>query len=136
MSHPAARTIGADEHVWLAWITWNASDVHGNADRARQGAWGRPLVLGALSAAIVIGLAAPAESGPRQAALVQQGWHEIALGRPVLAGDTLRAVSRIHSVRPLLEEGGGYVERTIDGLSQHNHVVITIRETRFVPVRR
>ncbi len=132
MAHPLARTIGVDEHVWLAWISANASDVHGNADRAASGAFGRPVVLGALTAAVVIGLAAPTDHG-RPAAPGIAGWHSIRLGQPVFAGDTLRAVSAIHASRPA--EGGGWVDRTIRGLSQRNAVVVTIEERCFAAAR-
>lgn len=132
MVHPLARTIGSDEHVWLAWISANASDVHGNAVRAASGAFGRPVVLGALTAAVVIGLAAPTHLG-RPAAARDAGWHSIRLGQPVFGGDTLRAVSAIHASHPT--EGGGWVERTIRGLSQRDAVVVTIEERCFAAAR-
>lgn len=131
--HPLARTIGADEHVWLAWLTNNASDVHGNADRAAAGAWGSPLVLGALSVAIVIGLAQPAEARTERQR-PGAGWQWITLERPVLPGDTLRAVSEIHE-RSAAGRDDGFVQRTIRGLSQRDQVVLTVRETLLVPTR-
>lgn len=130
IEHPVARTIGADEHVWLAWISMNANELHGNADRAASGPFGRPVVLGALTAAIVIGLAAPGGPGLLPSADGRTGWRSIRLGRPVFAGDTLRAVSEVHASQP--DGGGGFVERTIRGLSQRDEVVVTIEETCFV----
>ncbi len=47
--HPHGRTIDEAEHVWLAWVSNNVSDVHGNADAASRTPWGQPIVLGALS---------------------------------------------------------------------------------------
>lgn len=131
--HPGTRTVGADEHVWLAWITANASDVHGNAHRAAGGPFGRPVVLGALTAAIVIGLAAPAEPASPTAAGASVGWRSIRLGRPVFAGDTLRAVSEVRSSRPA--GAGGYVGRSIRGLSQRDDVVVTVEERCYVALR-
>jgi itaconyl-CoA hydratase len=128
--HPVARTVGADEHVWLAWMTVNASDLHGNADRAAFGPFGRPVVLGALTVAIVVGLAAPGGPVPPPTVTGRSGWRSIRLGRPVFAGDTLRAVSEVHARRP--DGAGGYVERTIRGLSQRDEVVVVIQETCYV----
>lgn len=136
MEHPVQRTVGAAEHVWLAWATNNASDLHGNADRAAQGHFGQPVVLGALTAAIVVGLASPAEPPPSQLDRLVRGWRSIVLGRPVIAGDTLRAVSEVHATRPDADGGGGYVERTVRGFSQRNDVVVTIQETCYAPGRR
>ena len=65
ISHSHGRTIDEAEHVWLAWVTDNVSDVHGNTHRAAAGAFGQTLVLGALTVAIVIGLAEPAVSDAR-----------------------------------------------------------------------
>ncbi|MDQ3553078.1 MAG: hypothetical protein M3395_01510 [Chloroflexota bacterium] len=127
--HPVTRTIGADEHVWLAWISMNASELHGNADRAAAGSFGRPVVLGALTAAIVIGLAAPGGQGLLPSADGRTGWRAIRLGRPVFAGDVLRAMSEVHARQP--DGDGGFVERTIRGLSQRDEVVVTIEETCY-----
>lgn len=93
--HPGGRTISEAEHVWLAWVTHNLSDIHGNADAARRTEWGEPLVLGMLTAAIVIGLAEPATGPPETVAeATGSGWDWIRLEHVVTAGDTLRANHR------------------------------------------
>lgn len=138
LRHPGGRTIGAAEHVWLAGLTHNVSDLHGNADAAERGAFGRPVVLGALSAAIVIGLARPAVALPGDAAAAAlTGWSRIRLGQPVFPGDTLRAESSIEAVGPRLPNApSARVTRTIRGFNQRGEVVVTVSETRDVPVRR
>jgi acyl dehydratase len=134
--HPGGRTIGAAEHVWLAWLTFNASDIHGNADAAARGEWGQPLVLGALTAAIVIGLAEPATPPPELAAAgLAHGWHAITLERAVVAGDTIRAVSQVEAVEAVSGGEMGRVRRTISGLDQHHRVVARVREERLVARR-
>jgi acyl dehydratase len=138
LRHPGGRTIDEAEHVWLAWITNNQSDVHGNADAAARGAWGQPLVLGALTAAIVIGLASPAAGPPDVgAAGWADGWRSIKLSGIVIPGDTIRAESVIHSAEPI---GGrrwatGRVRRTIQGRNQRDEIVAVIEEEREVPRR-
>ena len=134
--HPGGRTIVEGEHVWLAWVTHNLSDVHGNADAASRSEWGQPLVLGMLTAAIVIGLAAPAV-GPPDVGLAgwSDGWRSIRLQRPVVSGDTIRAVSYIEAVEADAAAPVGHVHRTISGLDQRAELVVTIREVRTVPWR-
>ena len=106
LRHPGGRTIGATEHVWLAWITHNISDIHGDAHAATRNEWGQPLVLGMLTAAIVIGLAAPATPEAESGAIgMSDGWSSIRLTGVVLAGDTLRAESVIHAVDAPLGRG-------------------------------
>lgn len=131
--HPGGRTVADADHVWLAWVTNNASDIHGNSHLARTGVFGRPVVLGALTVAIVVGLAEPAEDpSPRRLRLSPGGWESIRLGRPVFAGDTIFAESTIHSTRPHREGRWGRVHRTIRGLDQHGATVVEIEEMREV----
>lgn len=134
--HPGGRTIGADEQVLLAWWTNNASPVHGDFARADRTEFGGPLVLGALSVAVVLGLAAPAV-GPATTArrAVSPSWHEIRLLAPVRPGDTLSASSRIERVEPDAVGHGGIVERTIEGRTQDGRVVVRVREHGWVPGR-
>jgi len=137
ISHSHGRTIDEAEHVWLAWVTDNVSDVHGNTHRAAAGAFGQTLVLGALTVAIVIGLAEPAVSPAALATKVTPvGWRSIALRAPVMPGDTLRAESRITAVGSPGLHGWGRVTRTIMGYNQRGEQVATIDEVdRGVPSR-
>lgn len=132
--HPGGRTVGETEHVWLAWLTHNVSDIHGNADAAARGAWGQPLVLGMLTAAIVVGLAEPAMGPPVSAVRsLGQGWDAIALECPVVAGSTLTAESYFEHVEVGAGSDEALVRRTIVGRDQTDAVVVRIRETRRLP---
>ena len=136
LRHPGGRTIGATEHVWLAWITHNISDIHGDAHAATRNEWGQPLVLGMLTAAIVIGLAAPATPEAESGAIgMSDGWSSIRLTGVVLAGDTLMAESVIHAVDAPPEARSGRVRRTIRGRNQRGEVVAVVEEERQVPRR-
>ena len=94
LRHPGGRTIDEAEHVWLAWVTHNVSDLHGDAHAARRTGWGGPVVLGMLTAAIVIGLAEPAVPPPDLAGLgLSRGWRSIRLrGRGPPWGHAARRV--------------------------------------------
>jgi acyl dehydratase len=136
LRHPGGRTIGPAEHVWLAWITHNVSGVHGNADAAARTEWGQPLVLGMLTAAVVIGLAAPATPDPARGTIGwDDGWTSIRLTGVVVAGDTVTAESEIRAVDVIPEESIGRVERLIRGLNQRGETVALIEERRTVPSR-
>jgi acyl dehydratase len=137
LRHPGGRTIDEAEHVWLAWITDNVSDVHGNADAASRAAWGQPIVLGALSAAIVIGLAHPGAGDPATTGTAgwSDGWELVKLTATVLPGDTLMAESRIHAVSAEPGAPTGRVRRTIIGRNQRGEPIATIDEEREVPRR-
>jgi acyl dehydratase len=131
--HPGGRTINEGEHVWLAWLTHNISDVHGNADAAAHSEWGQPLVLGMLTAAVVVGLAAPADGSPEAVSETwSDGWRAIRLEGPVVAGDTLKAESRIVGVSDDAAGTSGLVTRTVIGRNQRSEVVVRIEEARTV----
>jgi acyl dehydratase len=137
LQHPGGRTIDEAEHVWLAWVTHNLSDIHGDAHAASRRDWGRPLVLGMLTAAIVIGLASPATPPPEDAATgLTDGWSSIRLTGLVFAGDTLRAESSIHAVDASPDGRSGRVRRTIRGRNQRGDIVAVIEEERGIPSRR
>lgn len=134
--HPGGRTIGADEHPRIAWLTNNASDVHGDAHRAAAGPFGQPLVLGALTASVVIGLAEPAVAQPRDARrALTNGWSTISLTVAVTAGDTITATSRIEAVSRDDDGRGGVVTRVIEGWNQRGEMVARVRDLRWAPSR-
>jgi acyl dehydratase len=136
LRHPGGRTIGPAEHVWLAWVTHNVSGVHGNADAAARTEWGQPLVLGMLTAAIVIGLASPATPEAEHGTLgSSDGWASIRLAGPVLPGDTLSAESEVLTVDRRPGATHGRVRRTIRGRNQRGEVVAIVEEERSVPRR-
>jgi acyl dehydratase len=131
--HRGGRTIADGEHVWLAWVTHNVSDLHGNADSASRTEWGQPLVLGMLTAAIVIGLAAPADGPPETVADTwPDGWETLRLEQPVMAADSIRAESLIEAVATVPGAPYGRVTRTIIGRNQRTETVVRIQEERNI----
>jgi len=136
IEHPRGRTLTVDEHARLAWLTDNASPVHGDTHRAAQGAFGGTVVLGALTAAIVAGLAEPATAvAPHAHRALARGWTRIVLVSTVRGGDTLAATSEIHERRPDPDGRGGLVRRTIVGRNQRGEVVVRLEEARWIPDR-
>jgi acyl dehydratase len=134
IQHPGGRTIAGDEHPRLAWLTDNASDIHGDVNRAAGGPFGQTLVLGALTAAVVVGLAEPATGPPVDAPrAVSDGWSSIVLAGLVMAGDTLVASSKVEDLTIDVDGRGGRVRRLIEGRNQRGEVVIRIRDERWAP---
>ncbi len=94
-------------------------------------------MLGALTAAIVLGLAEPAVCDAGSVAMgLPRGWRSIALRGPVAAGDTLWSSSLVLATTPPGADGWGLVTRTITGRNQRGEPVVVIEEVdRGVPVR-
>jgi len=135
IGHPGGRTITGDENPRLAWLSENASPVHGNSHLMAGSPFGEPLVLGALSIAVVVGLASPATCRPELARRTVPAWSRIALVGPVFGGDTLRAASIVRKITLDADGAGGLVERTIEGRNQRGEVVVTIHEIGWAPSR-
>lgn len=136
LRHPSGRTLADGDHVWLTWVAQNASDLHGNADAAARTEWGQPIVLGALTISVVIGLAAPAAGPPETAgAGAMEGWRTIRLTANVLPGDTVYAESEIHAVAAAPGAPVGRVHRTIVGRNQRGEAIARIEEERTVARR-
>ncbi len=137
ITHPGGRTVTADEHPRLAWLTDNASDVHGDMHRAAEGPFGQTLVLGALTAAVVIGLAEPAVGSQLDAVrALPHGWSRIALTATVVAGDTITARSLVEVATPDEDGHGGLVGRVIEGRNQQGHVIVRVCDQRWAPSRK
>ena len=136
LRHPGGRTVGLDEQLLLAWISNNSSDVHGDFAWAAQTAFGGPLVLGALTVAIVSGLGQPAEwPAERVASHVPQGWTRIGLTAAVRPGATLYAESRILAAAPLPDGSGGVVRRVLVGRNEAGIAVVELEEELAVPAQ-
>jgi acyl dehydratase len=134
IAHGAGRTIGRDEQILLAWATNNASGVHGNVDRSSRGRFGDVIVLGALTVAVVAGLAEPQAGPPETAAAdLPTGWTGIYLLAPVAPGDTLRATSEVEAVARADDGRSVVITRSILGRNQRDEAVVRIEETRTVP---
>jgi acyl dehydratase len=134
--HPRGRTIGSDEQASLAMLTDNASDVHLDATYGAATGFGRPLVLGALTVAIVVGMSEPVEWPAGEAARGRRiDWRSIRLVGPVAGGDTITTVSIVLATTPSPDGRGGLVRRRIVGRNQRAEPVVSIEEEREVPRR-
>jgi acyl dehydratase len=136
LRHPGGRTVGLDEQLWLAWLSNNSSDVHGNLAWAARTAFGGPLVLGALTVAIVAGLGQPGEWPPERIAThVPAGWTRILLTAAIRPGATVHAESRIVAAEPFADGTGGLVRRVLTGRDEAGVAVVELEEERPVPAR-
>ncbi len=117
----AGRTITEADIVNFAGLTGDFTQLHTNAEAARQGPFGQRVAHGLLGLAIASGL------------LVQLGYLEGTLlafreltwrfSLPVYIGDTLRASSRVAELKPLRRLGAGAVTFSVELLNQQDQVV-------------
>jgi 3-hydroxybutyryl-CoA dehydratase len=93
----AGRTLTEADIVGFAGISGDFNPIHMDHEAARRGAFGKPVAHGLLGLAAVSGLASHA---PRVETLAFVAILEWKFLRPVLAGDTVRVISRVEALEP------------------------------------
>lgn len=121
--HPLGRTISDSDNSWFTLLTMNTNQLHFNHDYASKSQWDRPLVNSCLTLAVVVGQSVVDTS---QNAIANLGWTDIRLVKPVYAGDTLYAESRVVAKRESKSRSyAGIVSVQTRGINQEGDVCIT-----------
>ena len=95
--HDLSRTVGETDNVWFSCLTLNTQPLHIDAEFAATQPFGRPLVNSLFTLALTIGMTvADTTSGTTVANL---GMSDVRFPNPVFHGDTLRARTRVLSLR-------------------------------------
>ena len=92
MRHPRGKTITDVEVASLCHLVMNTHQAHFNAQFMEATPFERPINFGGITAAIVVGLAMQ-DTGEH--ALAELGMAEVRFPKPVVAGDTLYALSEV-----------------------------------------
>jgi itaconyl-CoA hydratase len=124
------RTITETENIWFTCLTLNTNQLHFNTPYAERTPFGRPLVNSTFTLALVTGMTVPDTS---ENAAANLSWTDIALPRPVFAGDTLWAESEILELRESRSNPSvGIVSMRCRGINQRREVVIEFKRTFMV----
>ena len=126
----AGRTVTEADIVAFAGLSGDFSEIHVNAEYARQGPFGQRVAHGLLGTSIAQGL------------LVQQGFMEgtviafreltCKFSLPVFIGDTLQASAAVAELKAVPRLGGGLVIFDIEITNQNDKVVQSGRWTVLV----
>jgi acyl dehydratase len=123
--HAPSKTIFESDNNLFSLLTMNWHPVHTNAEYAAGAQHGRILVVGTLVFSIVVGMTVNDVSGKAVANLDYEKVEHLA---PVFVGDTLRAETRVLSVRESAskpDRGVVYVETT--GFNQRDVAVVRFK---------
>ncbi|MFL5953315.1 MAG: MaoC family dehydratase [Gaiellaceae bacterium] len=124
------RTLTETDNIWFSCLTMNTNQVHFNSEYAARTEFGRPLVVSTLTLAIVLGLSVRDTS---ENAAANLGWGDIALPKPVYAGDTLWAESEVLTKRESSSRPScGIVSIRTRGVNQRREVVIEFTRSFMV----
>jgi len=120
--HARGKTVTEMDGVFITNLVMNTAQGHFNEHLMADREFGRRIVFGGVTAAMVIGLAAQ-DTGEN--ALAELGMTEVRFRRPVFHGDTLRAISEVIEVENAERPDAGVVTFAHTGHNQRDEVVFT-----------
>lgn len=95
--HELRRTVTDHDNISFSLMTMNPQPLHIDADFASRTEWGRPLFNSMYTLAIMVGLSV--QDTTLGTLVGNLGMTDVTFPAPVFAGDTLRAETRVVSVR-------------------------------------
>jgi acyl dehydratase len=122
IEHPIRRTVTETDNLLFSTMTHNPQPLHIDAEAAKASEFGRILVNGTFTFALMIGLSVGETTlGTLVANL---GYDKVAMPKPVFIGDTLRAYSDVTALRESKSRGdAGIVTFTHRMLNQRDELV-------------
>lgn len=130
IEHRPGRTITETDNYWFTLLTMNTAPLHFDAHYAAQTEWRQPLVDSTLTFAVVTGMTVNSIS---KHVVANLGWDEVKLTRPVFAGDTLYATTRVLARRESRSRPDqGIVTVLTEGLNQRGETVMSFKRTVLV----
>lgn len=124
--HPLSRTVTEYDNISFSLMTMNPQPLHIDRHFAEQTEWGRPLFNSLYTLAIMIGLSV--QDTTLGTTIGNLGMSEVKFPKPVFAGDTLRARTKVIGKRESASRpDAGIVEFEHTCLNQHGEVVATCR---------
>jgi itaconyl-CoA hydratase len=124
------RTVTETDNIWFTNLTMNTNQMHFNYEWASRTEFGQPLVVSTFTLALVLGLSVRDTS---ENAAANLGWTEIKLPKPVYAGDTLWAETKVNEMRESRSRPScGIVSILTRGINQRREVVIEFARSFMV----
>ena len=120
--HDIRRTVTETDNLLFSTMTHNPQPLHLDAEAAKASEFGRILVNGTFTFALMVGLSVGDTTlGTLVANL---GYDRLVMPKPVFLGDTLRAETEVTKLRPSRSRpGNGIVTFTHILLNQHDEIV-------------
>lgn len=128
--HWPGRTVLAADNLWFSLLTLNNNPIHCDAHYSAQTEYGRPLVEGAFTLALVTGQSVADIS---MNALANLGWDEVRTPNPLFEGETVYSRSEVLETRESKSRPNvGIVRVKTTGYKQDGKVVIEFQRTVMV----
>jgi acyl dehydratase len=132
-NHRFGRTLTQHDNVAFSLLTLGLNQVHFNDDYASRTPYGKAIMPSPLTLAVVTGISA-VDFG--QNTMANLGWQDVTMPRPVCAGDTIYARSKVTEMRASKSRPTtGIIQVVTEGYNQDGEIVMTFGR-RFMVYRR
>ena len=122
ITHEIRRTVTETDNLLFSTMTHNPQPLHLDAEAARTSEFGRILVNGTFTFALMVGLSVGETT--LGSLVANLGYDQLVMPSPVFIGDTLRATSEVTDLRPSKSRPGqGIVTWRHEMLNQRGEVV-------------
>lgn len=129
--HELSRTVTEHDNIAFSLMTLNPQPLHIDSHFASQTEWGRPLFNSLYTLGIMIGLSV--QDTTLGTTIANLGMTDVRFPKPVFAGDTLRARTRVVGKRlSQSRSDAGIVEFEHQCLNQSGEVVAICRRHAFM----
>lgn len=129
--HEVRRTVTDMDNILFSSLTCNPAAIHIDHEYAKTTEFGKPLVNSIFTLGLVVGLSV--QDTTLGTTVGNLGWEEVAFPKPVFAGDTIRAESKVISLRESKSRPTqGIVTFEHKGLNQRSEVVCSCRRAALM----
>jgi acyl dehydratase len=129
--HPWSRTVTEMDNTMFSLLTMNPQPLHLDAHFAAQTEWGQRLFNSLYTLGILVGMTV--NDTTLGTTIANLGMSDVRFPKPVFHGDTLRARTRVVSVRDSKSRpDAGLVEMEHTCLNQRDEVVAVCRRTALM----
>ncbi len=122
IEHEIRRTVTETDNLLFSTMTHNPQPLHLDAEAAKASEFGRILVNGTFTFALMVGLSVGETT--LGSLVANLGYDQLVMPSPVFIGDTLRATSEVTDLRPSKSRPGqGIVTWRHEMLNQRDEIV-------------
>jgi acyl dehydratase len=129
--HEVRRTVTDMDNILFSALTHNPAAIHIDHEYAKTTEFGKPLVNSIFTLGLVVGLSI--QDTTLGTTVGNLGWEEVVFPKPVFAGDTIRAETRVVAVRESKSRPTqGIVTFEHKGLNQRDEIVCLCRRVALM----
>jgi acyl dehydratase len=129
--HEIRRTVTDMDNMLFSSLTYNPASIHIDHEYAKGTEFGKPLMNSIFTLGLVVGLSV--QDTTLGTTIGNLGWEEVAFPKPVFAGDTIRAETKVVALRESKSRPTqGIVTFEHRGFNQHGEVIATCRRVALM----